>query len=245
MMVWLLFKLTAWCVALNTAILVLAVALGGLFPGGDQLLYEARVNRNIDIFVLDINRCIVHNLTHHPAIDSRPAWSPDGRFIAFESTRGIVPQIYVTDGQRTRPLISGYRHSQYNPVWYGQAVIFQSYNSRGAPTFRVKLDGSGLEQITPLDPPTRAQGSRALVMAYKKGKWGIYMYSDNWRELRQLTDNNIRFRDAPRWSPDEQQLAFVSSASGHMDIYVMNADGSAFRRVTSDGLFKNNLTWRP
>jgi Tol biopolymer transport system component len=34
-------------------------------------------------------------LTHNPARDFAPAWSPDGRKIAFASTRDGNPEIYV------------------------------------------------------------------------------------------------------------------------------------------------------
>ena len=33
-------------------------------------------------------------MTNDPAIDTEPAWSPDGRFLAFTSDRGGRPQIY-------------------------------------------------------------------------------------------------------------------------------------------------------
>ena len=36
----------------------------------------------------------------------------------------------------------------------------------------------------------------------------------------------------PRWSPDGQQIAFVSGRDGNAEIYVMNADGSGQRNLT-------------
>ncbi|MFB3778914.1 MAG: alpha/beta fold hydrolase [Bryobacteraceae bacterium] len=51
-------------------------------------------------------------------------------------------------------------------------------------------------------------------------------------EVRQLThEGNLNQR--PRWSPDSRQIAFVSDRGGSSQIWLMNADGSAARQVTS------------
>ncbi len=57
--------------------------------------------------------------------------------------------------------------------------------------------------------------------------------------------------DTPAWSPDGQHLAFVSSRdhrdTGHSEraseIYVMNADGSAQRRLTFNGVPLSSPSW--
>jgi Tol biopolymer transport system component len=45
-------------------------------------------------------------LTRNPAFEADPAWSPDGRSIAFRSTRDGNPEIYVmnADGSGQRNL---------------------------------------------------------------------------------------------------------------------------------------------
>lgn len=48
----------------------------------------------------------------------------------------------------------------------------------------------------------------------------------------------------PRWSPDGQQIAFISTRDdGDSEIYVMNADGSAQTRLTSDPANDTKPSW--
>ena len=49
-----------------------------------------------------------------------------------------------------------------------------------------------------------------------------------------------------RWSPDGTRIAFVSNRDGHPEIYLMNANGSNFTRVTSGDYARIQLSgWSP
>ena len=47
------------------------------------------------------------------------------------------------------------------------------------------------------------------------------------------------------WSWDGQQIAFVSDRDGNNEIYVMSADGSGVRRITSHPGEDSAPSWSP
>ena len=51
------------------------------------------------------------------------------------------------------------------------------------------------------------------------------------------------FQVEPAWSPDASQIAFSSARSGTLDLFVMNADGTGTRRLTSGKQDDSHPTW--
>ena len=74
-------------------------------------------------------------------------------------------------------------------------------------------------------------------------------------QVRALTSGAEWRDEAPRWSPDGQSIAFSSNRAHYgpqaeqgtpdFDIYVMRADGSAVRRITSDAGNDADPSWMP
>jgi len=70
----------------------------GTFERIDTLAFDSNRDGDYEIYLLDLSTRVMHNMTHDPAQDRNPAWSADGRYIAFESVqRGVGNGIYVMD----------------------------------------------------------------------------------------------------------------------------------------------------
>src|SRR5882762_5296778 len=54
-----------------------------------------RQDKQYDIYVMNDDGSQVTNLTNHTGQDMKPAWSPDGKKIAFQSNRDGNFEIYV------------------------------------------------------------------------------------------------------------------------------------------------------
>ena len=58
--------------------------------------------------------------------------------------------------------------------------------------------------------------------------------------------SGLAYEMQPRWSPDGAHIAFTSDRAGGDNIWIMKADGSDMRQVTSESFrLMNNATWSP
>jgi TolB protein len=80
----------------------------------------------------------------------------------------------------------------------------------------------------------------------------IYLVRPDGSALRRLT-RLVGMNLSPDWSPDGKRIVFASSRANvrdparedHMDIWVMNADGSKPKRLTTTPLDHRSPGWRP
>ena len=74
-------------------------------PNGDWVAFSGRANPKdrMDIFLVDVAGSRLIQLTHGEGSNEDPAWSPDGRFLAFTSTRAGRRQIFLMDADGSAP----------------------------------------------------------------------------------------------------------------------------------------------
>ena len=95
-------------------------------PDGKRIAFsistgEGRYVKEEDIFIMDANGTNVKNITSRWRknwSDWSPAWSPDGKKIAFMSTQNGAPNIYIMDADgRNRRRITENKHEGFLPCW--------------------------------------------------------------------------------------------------------------------------------
>jgi TolB protein len=77
-------------------------------PTGEWVAFAGRANRKdkMDIFLVDVTGAQIRQLTHGEGSNEDPTWSPDGRLLAFSSTRAGRAQIYVMDADGSAPRLT-------------------------------------------------------------------------------------------------------------------------------------------
>lgn len=67
-------------------------------PDGTRIAFRRMIGEmNSEVFVVDEDGRNARNLTNHPSFEGWPAWSPDGRRIAFAGNRNANYQVFIMD----------------------------------------------------------------------------------------------------------------------------------------------------
>ncbi len=164
-----------------------------------------------DIFTANVaDRCCAQRLTVGRYADNlSPTFSPDGRRIAFVSTRSGPPQIYVmatngTDQELLAPFDYGATGASNAPEWSpdGAKVVFHRDVSRSPQIFLVDVAGRRVSQLTSSgrneDPTWAPDGRHIAFISDRSGRRQIWIIDTETGRVRQLqTPGAARL---PSWS---------------------------------------------
>jgi TolB protein len=215
--------------------------------------YQGNSSAQICMYSTDSNRLI--SFPRYRGTTCCPAWSPDGKQLAFMASGGQGdPGIYTSDadgGHLHRLSLS--RGVSTSPVWNpktGQQIIFLSDRAGDPVLYQMNADGSNVEKIAMPDmgyvvDPSWSPNGQLLAFAWRRpsGNFDIYIMDIVSRQLVELTRDTGR-NERPSWAPDGRHLVFESTRTGTRQIWTMLADGSEPKEITYSGQ-NESPNWSP
>ncbi len=201
-------------------------------PDGEKIAFSAGIAFTVgmtkpsaDIYVINLDGSGLTQLTRESGANGSPAWSPDGKQIAFVSTRD------APDGKARIWLM--------NADGSNQKILPNSQDTSSTGFY-----GS--------QPTWSPDGARILFTAYNDcpGQGGVAIYvtsADGGKSQRLTKDSNgCGWYSSPKWSPDGTKiLASLSVKTGTTlepppAIIVMNADGTNQINISNRGKYTFN-----
>lgn len=225
---------------------------GQLSPDGTQVAYtithiagEGDEQKEYStLYLLDIATGNTRKMTSGKQKDTAPAWSPDGKAIAFVSDRGEKPQIYLlpVDGGEAQPLTE-FKQGAGAPVWApdGKTIAFTAgidYGDdkapdRGKDPYRVTRNVWRFDAIGDLDLSVN----------------NLYIIDVESGDHKQLTDDDYLIRNV-QWSPDGTRIFYSAAmqpdkwAGFESKHYIIDLDGTVHHQYDEYG-FLNAAHWLP
>ena len=194
-----------------------------------QIAFVAKRNGRYELHVADATgqRSAVALASWHPILS--PAWSPNGKRIAYVSLESKKPVVYVHDlasGQRT--VLANFRGSNSAPAWSPDGRHLAVVLSKDG-TSRLYLITAGGRIVRPLadsisidtEPRFSPDGRQVYFTSDRGGSPQIYRVGAEGGDVERITFEGD-YNTTPRISPDGRWMAYVSKHENSFRLAILD-----------------------
>lgn len=222
-------------------------------PDGKSVVYTVRETKKIEndyetqLFMLDLETKKTKQLTYYKGNNHSPAWSPDGRWIAFLSDRSQTVQLYLlaaTGGEAEA--LTDCEKGVSNPVWspYSDEIMFST-----------KVEEKAVRVEQNHEHPQPYEVERLLYKSdasgYLKGEYTqVAVVKLKNKEVTFLTDGPYH-HSVGCWAPDANSIVFCSSRGENpdlsltMDVFILHRDTKKLTSITAETGYFHQVSWSP
>jgi TolB protein len=211
-----------------------------------------------ELYIMDYDGYHPRRVTVNNSINILPAWSPDGRSIAYVSYRQGPPLIFLAsiyEGRSVPNLTGEHGNGQaFAPAFSpdGAKIAFASNRSGNTEVWVQNVDGTGARRLTssPALDTAPCWSPTGQELAFTSGRSGtpqLYLMDSEGLNVRRLTTVG-GWNDACAWNPSKQysEVAYTSRLeAGGFEIAVIDLASRQVRQITQGRGSCEYPSWSP
>jgi Tol biopolymer transport system component len=209
--------------------------------------YDPRQPNNNDVWIVDLSSGASTRFTFDPGFDGQPVWSPDGRYLAWQSDRSKTMGIYrkAADGSGGDELLIAEKGLTNLTDWThnGYLIFTMGGDVQAMP---VEADDTGKRTPVPvIQSPAQERGAYVSP----DSRWIAYLSNETGRDeiyVQPFSAGSSKAsgkwmvsrgtRGMARWRSDSKELMFLN---GEGEVVVVDvAPGAAFQTSAAKTLFQ-------
>ena len=222
-------------------------------PGvfGSKIAFVSSGSGNKEIYSCAFDGYNPQQITRNHSITLFPAWSADGRYLAYTSYKNGKPDIFVKNLAEMQETSISQKGLNITPAWVpGKFELAATLSFSGDQEIYL-LTGSGkvikrLTNIRGIDvsPSWSPDGKKFAFVSNRAGSPQIYVQDLTSGKVKRLTFEG-NYNTQPSWSPQGDKIAFASVIDGRRNIVVMGLDGQEPLQLTHESGDNEAPSWSP
>jgi len=224
---------------------------------GDRGVFDTEIafvstgTGNKEIYICEFDGYNPRQLTNTNSITLSPAWSSDGKWLAYTSYVKGKPDLYIKNLKENNVYIVDKQGINTTPAWCPNKFELAATLSFSDDPEIYLLTGTGkiIKRLTnnkgiDVSPAWSPDGKSVAFVSKRSGTPQIYIQELDSGQVKRLTFQGP-YNTQPNWSPRGDKVAYSGMENGHNNIFVIGIDGQSPVQLTHDEGDNESPSWSP